>query len=422
MKVLNEPIQNLSFKDIVSFCKEGHSEGPQIDYKKDFPRRGLAKHFAAFSNTRGGLIIVGVEEDRKTGKPKFWNGIKNDGKLEEKVHQQAANVEPRPRYGVSVTDESKDKVFLLIRIFEGDRTPYYVQNDGNLWVRTGSISDPITIANPDHAELLIGKKNKAEKARETSLHRAQVVFREALARGEKERVRKIALAEQKEKGSGAVYYQEPLGSEASFCTVAVQPFHPREALITPQELKDEIGSIRAVGRHKGFPSLNNKPIPNGVLMFDWAERTGAVASEQLYSTGLVHSVTDLLRVDEDGYRRIWIASIAETVFIMLRVAAEFYQMVGYQGGVKGLATLENAIDVYFHPIVPTGYRYDGDLRQGFLSQYDWRFELDTQLLNDDKKFLDFYLETIREVYWDLGYEKFDPKVLEVFLKQEGWLK
>jgi len=136
MDILNKAIKSFGFEEVVDFCKEKHPEGIQIDYKKEFPKKGLSKHFAAFSNARGGVIIVGVDEDKRTSIPKSWSGIKNEGKLEERVHQFASNVKPIPAYELQTTDEKNGKVFLLIRIFEGDRTPYYVQNDANLWIRT----------------------------------------------------------------------------------------------------------------------------------------------------------------------------------------------------------------------------------------------------------------------------------------------
>src|SRR5829696_7959051 len=158
MKILTTLIRELTFNDVAAFCAEKHVEGIQIDYKQDFPQKGLAKQFAAFSNTRGGIIIVGVEEDSKTGVPLKWEGIPNQGKLIDRVHQFAANVEPAPDYDVCVTDESNGNVFLLIRIFEGDRTPYYVQNDSNIYVRTGNIINLVDIASPEAQSLLFGKR------------------------------------------------------------------------------------------------------------------------------------------------------------------------------------------------------------------------------------------------------------------------
>ncbi len=128
MYILNKPIETFGFDDIAAFCEEGHIEGIQLDYKRELPK-DLAKHFAAFSNTRGGVIIAGVDEDKEAGAPKTWDGVENEGKLVERVYQYAANVEPLPSLRVHPTDERNGKVFLLIRIFEGDRTPYYVQNE-----------------------------------------------------------------------------------------------------------------------------------------------------------------------------------------------------------------------------------------------------------------------------------------------------
>ena len=154
MDILNKPINSFSFEDVSSFCQQGHIEGIQLDYKRDLPPKGLAKHFAAFSNTRGGVMIIGVEEDKKSSKPATWKGVKNSGKLVDRIHQYASSVEPIPSYEVHVTNEKRGNVFILIRIFEGDRTPYYVQNDSNLWVRTGNIRNPIDIASPDYTEIL----------------------------------------------------------------------------------------------------------------------------------------------------------------------------------------------------------------------------------------------------------------------------
>lgn len=36
MEILTKDIKELSFEDIVAFCKLGYPEGSQIDYKKNF--------------------------------------------------------------------------------------------------------------------------------------------------------------------------------------------------------------------------------------------------------------------------------------------------------------------------------------------------------------------------------------------------
>ncbi len=114
------------------------------------------------------------------------------------MHQFAANVEPIPDYDVAVTNESNGKVFLLIRIFEGDSTPYYVQNDSNIWVRTGNITNPVDIASPEALSLLFGKREKASRARSVFIEKADDVYEAALQRAERERLTLIAAEKERE--------------------------------------------------------------------------------------------------------------------------------------------------------------------------------------------------------------------------------
>jgi predicted HTH transcriptional regulator len=176
MDILNKLIESFKFEDVVAFCKKGYREGFQLDYKREYPSKGLSKHIVALSNSRGGVIIIGVEEDDKTGFPKGWDGIDMDAKLIEKLHQEIANVEPFPSCIVHATDSKDGKFFILVRVLAGDSTPYYVQNDSNVYVRTGNITTPIDIASPDGLELMFGKREKAEKARENYITMADDIF------------------------------------------------------------------------------------------------------------------------------------------------------------------------------------------------------------------------------------------------------
>lgn len=295
MEILNKKISKFNFDDISSFCKQGYIEGYQLDYKKEIPSKGLAKHFAAFSNTRGGVIIIGVEEDKKNGKPIAWEGIKDEGKIIDRIHQYASDVEPIPTYEVHQTNDKNGKVFILIHIYEGDRTPYYVQNDSNLWVRTGNISNQIDIASPDHIELLFGKKNKAEIVRSNYINIAYEIYDAALLRAEKERNRLIITEkdefdrkkeqEIKTKGSSTLEYksayeQNILGTQVSMLTIIAMPFYPRKALISPLNLLDSLEKIKINSKSgEEFPSSNMEPIPEGLLKFYWRFYDGMIKCE-----------------------------------------------------------------------------------------------------------------------------------------------
>ncbi len=433
MNILNNPVSNYSFLDIAQFCAEGQIEGVQLDYKRELPAKGLAKHFASFSNTRGGLLIIGVEEDPKNGKPITWDGIIFETKLVDKIHQYASSVEPRPAYDVQVTDEQNGKVFILVRVFEGDRTPYYVQNDANLYIRTGNITDPIGLASPEAAELLFGKKANADLARQNYISRTDEIYQAAIKQGEKEKQRAIANEKDKWKSEQKTeskeefhssYAMDPLGTNTSVSTILLQPFFPKAAITTPQEILAKSDQFR-IGNHYigNFPELQLKPIQDGVMSFKWGPN-GHVLCQQIYATGLLYDADDVLRVI-DQRKRLYLSSIASRLFMILLSASNFYRLFGYQGGLKGFLRLENMDGVIVYPVVPQGYHLDPwffDDRQGpILSRYEWDLELDTTLLHDPMSRQVFYLEKLQEIYWSLGYENVQEGSIEKFLEQNRWL-
>lgn len=136
VNLLVRDIHDITYSDVVEFCEQKVLESVQLDYKLNIPK-DLAKHFATFSNTQGGLIIIGVGEDAQ-GFPTTYNGVPNDGKLVDRVHQFAANVTPLPTYDVCTTGEQNGNVFILVRIDEGAATPYNTLNDPTVWIRTGT--------------------------------------------------------------------------------------------------------------------------------------------------------------------------------------------------------------------------------------------------------------------------------------------
>jgi predicted HTH transcriptional regulator len=110
MNIFTKPLGTVTFEEVEAYCEEGNVETAELDYKSELPRDGLAKHIAAMSNTLGGIIILGVEED-KTGRPAKWEGVPNEGKLVDQIYQQAANVKPYPNCYVYRTTEKNGLVF-----------------------------------------------------------------------------------------------------------------------------------------------------------------------------------------------------------------------------------------------------------------------------------------------------------------------
>ena len=67
-----------------------YREGTRYDYKLGFPSK-LEKTIAAFANTLGGLILLGIDSDKTTNTP-IWpavTGLLSRAGLEEQVYQKA---------------------------------------------------------------------------------------------------------------------------------------------------------------------------------------------------------------------------------------------------------------------------------------------------------------------------------------------
>jgi len=56
-----KPINDITFQDVLDFCEQKTPENFRLDYKKVLPsNEKLAKLIAAFANTYGGVIVVGI--------------------------------------------------------------------------------------------------------------------------------------------------------------------------------------------------------------------------------------------------------------------------------------------------------------------------------------------------------------------------
>ena len=437
MNILNIPINQLKFENIVSFCEEKLIEGIQLEYKKEFPKKGLSKHFASMSNTRGGLIIIGIEEDEKIGIPRSWNGIKNEGKLIDRVHQYAAQVEPIPKYEVFCTDEKDGNVFVLIRIFEGDSTPYYVQNDANIWIRTGNITNPIDIASIDALELLFRKNEKAELARLLYINQAENIYRAALDRGEKERKQIIANESRKfeidQKRSGITEpdfskfspscIQSILGTDTSMCTILLQPFYPRKAYIKPFDLKNEIQKFKVSNRNTDIPNNNQETTPEGILHFNYVKSTGRIQCEQFFCNGLIFGTDDILRTNPDGFKFINLSTISEMLYAYLILTQKFHTFLGYQGKIYGHLKIENLFDTYVYQLIPRKYaHFNSDPKAILLPEYKWDLEIDTNILNNHDTLLDFFIDTMNYIHVSFNFAPLKEEYYKELLKENNWIE
>lgn len=414
MNILTKPFHEISFTDVVDCCKAGTIESAVLDYKQTMPS-DLAKHFATFSNTHGGLIIIGVEEDSATGKPKTYEGLVFESKLIDQVNQFAANVSPFPRYEVRVTDEKAGKVFLLIKIFEGDQPPYMSNSDSTIRLRTGNISTPLR--SPDHAELekLYEKRNGAKESRESVLQESQALFRAAMERAERER------AEAERTGSHPVSSKK-VGLNAVPYRVTIMPISPAAVITDYRVIKDRLMDYRVQTRyHNDFPDLEIETMPGGIV-FSKASWTNSVFEYGIVTEkGVIDSIEDIV-ARQDGRKEVWMGRMVGYLVRQLDVARKFYNMVGFNGLLACQISMDDVRGVTVHQPKPEGWDmwHEGTLLTK-LESYQWDLpDLDTVKLNDIEKLSEDVLNTIEKFYWAFNMGTPNKEMLKDYLRQLGW--
>ena len=429
--LISTDLKQITFTDVVEFCGRKEKEGIQFDYKKELS--SLAKDFSAFSNTRGGVILVGVDEHKEFGYPIAWDGVDNDKQLLEKIDQWATTVQPLPRYTYHMTDVVDGKVFILVKILEGDKPPYYVNNDSHLWVRTGVISNPIDMAKPDYVELLYNKRKDAEKLRQINIDVANSIFDSYLRQCERERLSEINQEKQKyqqkyqEDNSIGIYkqtvYGKKLGEDGGLTKICFQPYYPTNELMKPDDILEKIVEIRnGDGKFSPtFPTPDKRPIPNGVASFNWNRLGGDIGCEQLNANGLVYYAWELMRRDtQTGIGCIYLSHVASYLFHIMRGMVSFYKMASFNGTIIGKITISSVEGVEINQEMGSGHFGFNSNIKGLQDSYNYDFELDTDILFNELKFQTYFIEMIQKIYWSFGY-KISDGLVKAYLKMQGWL-
>jgi Putative DNA-binding domain len=186
MSLWHKPASLIEFSDVDAFCQTMQPEGARLDYKGVAFPKDLAKTIAAFANTLGGLIILGVEADSTLNKP-IWPptlGLPAEAGLSERVIQIAQDG-IYPPVGVAVSsvipnDLLPGHVLLVIRVNESREAPHAVDKNRRVYVyeRVDNKSEPYELADMDRIQYLLARRQRLVDQRESDL-------RENLARGQR---------------------------------------------------------------------------------------------------------------------------------------------------------------------------------------------------------------------------------------------
>lgn len=230
------PTEEISKELVDQFCQLGFKEASRVDYKREFPR-DLAKHVAAFANTFGGLILLGVETDDRNKPVLPVDGMAFDKGMEERVLQICTHaIHPPVWAAASVvkfhdsTQSPADRCVVVIRVEESDATPHAVDGNEEVYLRTGNMSQPFRRATVDDIQELLTRR-KASVERRTSL---LARFRDRV-----EFFRK-AFEERMKAKTGSVSIKDYVASfvqRLPTLEIVAVPTFPKQVLVSSADLK-----------------------------------------------------------------------------------------------------------------------------------------------------------------------------------------
>jgi hypothetical protein len=167
------PIDQITFSRIAEFIHQKNPESPILDYKGDWTS-DLGKVIAAMANTSGGIILIGVTEDAKTGFPAdivgvaVAPGVDHCRQRVTSIAYQAIYPPVFPEIAVCPLVDDPTRAVVVIRVEQSDRTPHAVDQRRRVYVRVDSTTQPHSweeLATLDQLEWLRDRRKAAVEAR-----------------------------------------------------------------------------------------------------------------------------------------------------------------------------------------------------------------------------------------------------------------
>ncbi len=122
----------ITFENIQDLLNEG--ENSKIEFKRRINKE-LASEICAFSNSLGGIILIGVEDDNTV------SGLTINNETRSKLESTISAINPRPDIEI-IEAIFEDKKIIIIECKEGSKKPFVVS--GSIYVRYGANSQKLT--------------------------------------------------------------------------------------------------------------------------------------------------------------------------------------------------------------------------------------------------------------------------------------
>jgi len=394
--LFTKEITEITFEDVVNFCKEQMPESINLDYKKDFPRH-LEKTISAFANTMGGLIILGVED--KDSKPKLpVIGLKYQEGFRERVTSIIlSNIYPPVFPEIGVCKPVEKRTFVIIRVPQTNMTPHYIRHRTQIYVRTDDITHPERLAPAEQIAWLRDKRKKSEELRE-------FLYATAL-----------------ERYNNYLKLNKLTGIPFCEATTSIIPLYPTEPYKTLQEIKQISRDIVARGYNNTFPDFfRTRPIQGGIADFLYEEKSQAIRYTEINQFGLIFYKEDLGLVGEkstgaksEKIKTTYLNWMLRLVDLFLEASAKFYERLGYWGLVEFKFSLEKLLGVDLVGFGERRWRRKENI--SIDDVLNWRRTYYVNEIRNTRR--ELLIELLGDIGWSLGWENITEERIKEVLKE-----
>ena len=312
--LFNKPFHDLTFDDVVAFCRRQLPENKQLDYKYMLPKNHekFAKTIASFANALGGTIIVGVQDDKNDKPCPPYNGIAYHEKVRNSIEDIIQTyIDPVVFVDINIcVNKTGERMFVVINIPQSNLTPHLVGKLKRAYVRTGQASRPEAIVHPEKLPWLLDHRQKSERLRHILYDKAESHFDNYL------------------KTQAADVHEQ------SVCTLSLMPLYPEEPLAPFTKLPALIkqAATQAPYGIMANPDYPLMPVQDGAAII--SNTRGLYKMTEFNAYGLVMNkqiISALETVNGHTTRTVHIESVAQNVTLFLQTAQKFLEKVSFGG-------------------------------------------------------------------------------------------